>query len=141
MPPGSTSVDVTEVPDDAVNVGDEELLDGRIGLEIEGREDGVRAVSRDGESSPVIGVGSREDLRERDDLLLAAALLFLFEESPESRRGRMRMRMRGKELIVRHGVKREVSEDLVGDRIREEADRGDDAGDRRSRDGGGGGDG
>ena len=75
VPTRSATVDVAEPPRNAVDVGDGENLDGRIGAEIERREDGVGAEARHGEAAAVVGVGGREDFGERNDAVLVLALV------------------------------------------------------------------
>jgi len=71
------AVDVAEAPLDAVDVGDGEELDRRIGAEVERREARVGAEARHGEAAAVVGVGGSEDLRERNDAVVLAVLIVI----------------------------------------------------------------
>jgi len=116
------AVNVAEAPLDAVDVGDGEELDGRIGTEVERRKTRVRTVARHGEAAAVVGVGGSQDLRERNDAVLAVLLFFV-----SSLRGVVWKR------LLREGREEELSEDLVGERIGEEIEGGHVAGDEGKR--------
>lgn len=108
--PRRASVDVAELPYDAVDVGDGENLDRRFGLEVERREDGIGAEPRNGESAAVVGIGRRENLGVGYDLIAIT--------------GDFIRRISGGGETVWGGMEEELGENLVGDWIGEELDVG-----------------
>lgn len=69
-----SAVDVSELPGFAPGVAHDEVLHGRVGVEVERGEDVVGAVARDGESAAVVGVALRELLGEVGELLRGAGV-------------------------------------------------------------------
>lgn len=121
VPTWSTAVDVPKPPRDAVDVSDGEELDRRIGAEIERREDRVGTEARHREATAVVGVGGREDFGERNDAVLALALLVVG------------LAVAVVVLVVvvervREWSEEEPGEDLVGERISEQITGGHKAG-------------
>lgn len=116
VPPRSSPVNMAKIPNDAVEVGDGERLDRRLGLVVKRGEDGVGAEPRDGEATAIVGVRRSEDLRERNDLIgLVGVVKYVVV--------RWLVAIGG--FVVGDGEEKELGEDLVGCGIGDEMDGGD----------------
>lgn len=127
MSPRRPPINVAKLPNGAVNVGDGYVLDRRINLVVEWRENRIGAEPRDGKSPTVIRIRRRQNLSKSHNVVLlnvanAEASGLLFEEV--SRR-----------FESGYWIKNDFGEDLVGYRVGEELDVSDEARDERFRDG------
>lgn len=111
------AVDVAEPPRDAVDVGDVEKLDRRLGAEVERREDGVGAEARNGESAAVVGVGGSEDFGEGNDAVTFVLVVIVVVVS-------VVIDVVLSVRVVNEGSEDEFGEDLVGERIGEQIEGG-----------------
>lgn len=70
MPTWRPSVNVPKLPNDAVHVGNGNVLHGWVSVEVQRRENRVGAEPRDGEPPAVVRVRRRQHLRERDHRII-----------------------------------------------------------------------
>lgn len=131
MSPRRPPINVAKLPNGAVNVGDGYVLDRRINLVVEWRENRIGAEPRDGKSPTVIRIRRRQNLSKSHNVVLlnvanaeASWLLFLLLFEEVSRR-----------FESGYWIKNDFGEDLVGYRVGEELDVSDEARDERFRDG------
>jgi len=123
------AVDVAELPGIAPGVAHDEVLHGRVGVEVERGEDVVGAVARDGEAAAVVGVALRELLGEVAELLRlrvrgAVALALLGGGGGVG----TNKRRSGGGGVVGAWTEGDFGEHLVGLVVRAEGEVGDDAG-------------
>lgn len=110
------AVDVAELPGDAVDVGDGEVLDRRVGLEVQRREYGIGAEPRNRESTAIVGIRRCQNLGKGNDVVVVFHLAGITA-------GGRREVVNGGGGVER--VEEEFGENLVGEGIGEELNGGD----------------